>query len=621
MKPKAIFGEPIASLLELLKEPENDVRLRAKIELGGRDSKEVIVAVEQWEKALDKKNTAYEHNRLEALWVHQWHDFVNLQLLGEVLNSPDHRARAQAVRVLGYWRDRVPNALALLKKAANDEHMRVRLEAVRVASFFNGDAVLPALDVAYAVLKQPTDYYIEYCFKETLKQLQSLRSEFTLPTDPETLAIVLEKLTDEDLRKAPAIEPVLHARLGRKTFDSGARESALKELAKLHSTSREAELISSLERQDAKGSSGAGAADELAKLVGLTPGTALAKVRPALVALAEKATQPGVRRAGWSGLILADSDPAATWKLASTEAARVSLIDAMSAVIDPGLRAKFQPILTEELADAKLSGGALAAVVKALPLTGAANAPANFKVLTGFLAKGQERTAAARSIMQLSRESWSGAAAAPAVEGVLVWAKTVPAAKRTEQYFVETVQTAVELASLMEPERAVTVRKELRGLGVSVFVVKTVREQMRFDTTRIVVEAGKPFELIVENADVMPHNLVVVEPGSHVELSTVVQTKRPDQLDKKGRAYVPEKDARVLDATRLLEPGQKENLKMKAPSKEGEYEFVCTFPGHGMLMWGKLIVTKDVEAYLLAHPDAPKAELPSATHGQVAVGK
>ncbi len=31
---------------------------------------------------------------------------------------------------------------------------------------------------------------------------------------------------------------------------------------------------------------------------------------------------------------------------------------------------------------------------------------------------------------------------------------------------------------------------------------------------------------------------------------------------------------------------------MKAPSKPGEYEFVCTFPGHAVLMWGTLSVTK-----------------------------
>ena len=39
-----------------------------------------------------------------------------------------------------------------------------------------------------------------------------------------------------------------------------------------------------------------------------------------------------------------------------------------------------------------------------------------------------------------------------------------------------------------------------------------------------------------------------------------------------------------------------------APKEEGEYEYVCTLPGHYVLMWGKLIVTKDVDAYLAAHP-------------------
>jgi hypothetical protein len=84
---------------------------------------------------------------------------------------------------------------------------------------------------------------------------------------------------------------------------------------------------------------------------------------------------------------------------------------------------------------------------------------------------------------------------------------------------------------------------------------------------------------------------------------------KPDHLDKEGRAYIPwegkKLDKRVLAATRLTEPGQKQTLKLTAPKKEGEYEYVCTFPGHWMIMNGKLIVTKDVDAYLQAHPEAP----------------
>ena len=203
---------------------------------------------------------------------------------------------------------------------------------------------------------------------------------------------------------------------------------------------------------------------------------------------------------------------------------------------------------------------------------------------------------------------WDKGAAGPLAEGILTWAKTVPAGDRSKQEYIEIVQAGNELSSLMPPADAAWIKKELRSLGVSVFVVKTVREQMRYDTPRLVVEAGKPFEVIFENMDAMGHNFVVVQPGTRQAVAEAVQTRRPDQLDKKGRAYVPEdgknQDKRVIDATKTVEPGEKETLKMTAPGREGEYEYVCTMPGHWVIMWGKLVVTKDVDAYLQAHPTA-----------------
>ena len=54
-----------------------------------------------------------------------------------MLTCPEPEARAAATRVLCYWRDRVEEPLELLRKQVNDEHPRVRLEAVRALSFFN----------------------------------------------------------------------------------------------------------------------------------------------------------------------------------------------------------------------------------------------------------------------------------------------------------------------------------------------------------------------------------------------------------------------------------------------------------------------------------------------------
>jgi len=72
LTPAKIVGEPIEKLLDLLKEPENRVRYRARIELGGRNSDEVVAALQKWIAALDPKDPEYEHNMMEGLWAYQY---------------------------------------------------------------------------------------------------------------------------------------------------------------------------------------------------------------------------------------------------------------------------------------------------------------------------------------------------------------------------------------------------------------------------------------------------------------------------------------------------------------------------------------------------------------------
>src|SRR5262249_37287905 len=155
-------------LLDLLKEPEDRVRYRARIELSGRPTSEVIAATERWLAGLNKTDARYEHDVTEALWMHQHHNVVNTSLLDRVLTSPDFHARAAAVRVLCYWRDRVSNSLDLLRKAANDEHPRVRLEAVRAASFF---AAPEAVEIPLIAAERPSDLYLDFVSNETTKTL------------------------------------------------------------------------------------------------------------------------------------------------------------------------------------------------------------------------------------------------------------------------------------------------------------------------------------------------------------------------------------------------------------------------------------------------------------------
>ena len=104
----------------------------------------------------------------EALWVCQHHDVVNEALLKRLLRSPEPRARAAATRVLCCWRDRVPEPLELLRIQVNDEHPRVRLEAVRALSFFNTSR---AREIALESKNHDQDDYLKYALQETLATL------------------------------------------------------------------------------------------------------------------------------------------------------------------------------------------------------------------------------------------------------------------------------------------------------------------------------------------------------------------------------------------------------------------------------------------------------------------
>lgn len=166
----AIAEQPLPELLELLKSPEDRTRYRVRRELAGRDTDQVLAAVKTWLATIDKQDPAAEHLKLEALWLHQAHNVVQRELLDQMLHSPDPRARAAATRVLCYWRDRIDNVDALLRERLNDEHPRVRIEAVRAASFQPAEAMLEAV---LDVLNYDMDPFLEYTLDETVRHLES----------------------------------------------------------------------------------------------------------------------------------------------------------------------------------------------------------------------------------------------------------------------------------------------------------------------------------------------------------------------------------------------------------------------------------------------------------------
>ncbi|MCI0641124.1 MAG: plastocyanin/azurin family copper-binding protein [Gemmataceae bacterium] len=116
------------------------------------------------------------------------------------------------------------------------------------------------------------------------------------------------------------------------------------------------------------------------------------------------------------------------------------------------------------------------------------------------------------------------------------------------------------------------------------------RKNHRYNQKRGII-GGKELPtgvIAFENNDIMPHNLVIGEPGSlaAIGLSSETFATNPDAIAKE---YVPP-HKKVLHATRLLQPREVDRLQFVAPTEPGEYVYICTFPGHWRVMNGVLHV-------------------------------
>ena len=166
--PAQIDGASISTLLDNLKLPEFRTRYRTRRELRGRPAEQVMPELKKWVQSLDANEKNYEHNALEALWVSWGLNQVDQDLLNQLLNAKDYRARAAAVRVLRYNGHQVKNQTELMINAAKDENNRVRLEAIVAASWLK-----PAdgLKVIEAAEKLPLDDWMIFAFETSKAHL------------------------------------------------------------------------------------------------------------------------------------------------------------------------------------------------------------------------------------------------------------------------------------------------------------------------------------------------------------------------------------------------------------------------------------------------------------------
>jgi len=164
-------GKSIPQLLDQLKAYEQRTRYAARRELRDRPKSDVLAAVNQWVQQLNPNAPEYENLLCEALWTMEGQRAVDVALLTRLLNAKSFEARAAATHVLANEWDRIPNNVELLKPRLTDAHPRVRVEAVRAASFLSTPQ---GVQLALAAVQKPMDPWLDYTLEHALRAQESV---------------------------------------------------------------------------------------------------------------------------------------------------------------------------------------------------------------------------------------------------------------------------------------------------------------------------------------------------------------------------------------------------------------------------------------------------------------
>lgn len=116
-----------------------------------------------------------------------------------------------------------------------------------------------------------------------------------------------------------------------------------------------------------------------------------------------------------------------------------------------------------------------------------------------------------------------------------------------------------------------------------------------YDKTDLTVKAGQKVKLTLNNTGSIapqPHNFLLIKPGKDQAVGAQANAMMTDP-QAMSKSYIPDasKDD-IIAHTKLVQPNSTETVEFTAPAEAGDYPYMCTFPGHWLLMKGVLHITK-----------------------------
>lgn len=112
---------------------------------------------------------------------------------------------------------------------------------------------------------------------------------------------------------------------------------------------------------------------------------------------------------------------------------------------------------------------------------------------------------------------------------------------------------------------------------------------LMYDKKTLTAKAGK-IKITMDNKSVIPqpHNICVLKPGTKDKVIALANAMLTDP-NAMAKDFIPDSPD-IIKNTKLIQPGQTGFVEVTLEA--GDYPYLCTFPGHAILMHGVLTVTK-----------------------------
>lgn len=139
--------------------------------------------------------------------------------------------------------------------------------------------------------------------------------------------------------------------------------------------------------------------------------------------------------------------------------------------------------------------------------------------------------------------------------------------------------------------------------GLTTVGISCLPERMKFTVEQIPALVGQPLKIVFKNPDATDHNLVIVKPGALMEVGVAANEMARDPKNANSNFIPKSKRNLILHSTPMIGPSRKSQvhvMRFNAPKTPGVYPYVCTFPGHWIVMKGELVVAADPAALELA---------------------